>query len=310
MRFISALLLCVISCMPSFGLDKTTEIYDVAGSDTLRLDFYRAASPEPAPVMIFAFGGGFKGGERDNSSYIPMFEYMTRNGVAVVSVDYRTLLKDIPAQEMMTPDKFKANLISAIDAATTDFLKATGYVVSKSSEWNINPSQIFACGSSAGAITVLQAEYSLCNDKIYYAGLGLPDDFNYAGVISMAGAICSDGAPQWDTTPCPMLLFHGDADSIVPFVSATLGDFGLWGSRTISDILTEQQHPHRFHCFNGASHEIAGTPMDENRGEILDFIRAACSTGLNRTTKTTEEIPGNTDYKKDFTIIDYIKANL
>lgn len=71
-----------------------------------------------------------------------MFEYLTRNGVAVVSVDYRTLLKDVPAQEMMTPEGFKSHLASAIQAATTDFLTATGYVISKSSQWNIDPDLI------------------------------------------------------------------------------------------------------------------------------------------------------------------------
>lgn len=310
MKSLSALIFCIITCLSATALDRTTEIYNIAGNDTLRLDFYRASASAPTPVLIYAFGGGFKGGSRADSSYEPMFDYLTRNGVSVVSIDYRTLLKDAPAEEMIIPDGFKTHLAAAIEAATVDLLAATGYVTTHATEWNIDPAQVFACGSSAGAITVLQAEYALCNDKIYYAGLGLPDSYNYAGVISMAGAICSDGAPQWDNAPCPLLLFHGDADCVVPFEKATLGNFGLWGSKSISDGLKATDSPHWFHRFNGASHEIAGSPMTWNYGEIYDFIRAVCSNRFDKITETVESVPGLTDYKTDFTIIDYLKSNL
>lgn len=45
--------------------------------------------------MIFAFGGGFKGGDKADKGYIPYFEFLARNGFVVVSTDYRTTLKNL-----------------------------------------------------------------------------------------------------------------------------------------------------------------------------------------------------------------------
>ncbi len=310
MRLITTILALLLLCTVSEAMPRQTIVYDIAGSDTLRLDFYRADSGRPTPVMIFAFGGGFKGGRRDDPSFMPMFEYMTRNGVSVASVDYRTLLDKVNPAEMMSAEGFKSHLIAAIDTAVADFARATAYIDAHAAQLNIDAKQIFACGSSAGAITVLQAEYKLSERPGAFSAYGLAPEFNYAGVISMAGAICSAGAPQWHAAPCPLLMFHGDADAIVPFEKAELDGFGLWGSKTISDGLAAGNIPHRFHRVNGASHEVSGTPMRRYCGEIYDFIRAVCMFDAGDIVLTVESVPGKTDYKTDFTVLDYIKANL
>ena len=50
--------------------------------------------------------------------------------------------------------------------------------------------------------------------------------------------------------------------------------------------------------------------MTEDRGEILDFIRAVCNFEAGNIVNTVESTPGLTDYRTDFTILDYIKSNL
>lgn len=305
------LVIIALASFLSVSSQKTnTLVYSINRSDTLKLDFYKADNSDKSPLLIYVFGGGFKGGTRNSDSYNRFFDFLTSNGVSVASIDYRTELKDMDKTAMMTPDGFKNSLVAAIDTAVTDLLKATSFLYSNSTELNINPDLIFASGSSAGAITVLQAEYNICNESKLMKISGLPQNFNYAGIIAMAGAICSQNSPQWGKIPAPVLLFHGDADAIVPFEKAILDDFGLWGSKSISDGMTQKSIPHRFHIVRGASHEINISPMSQNIGEIYDFITSVIEHRCGNIVITDETNPEKTDYKKDFTIVDYIKANL
>lgn len=307
-------IILVIIALASFisvrGQNANTLVYEICQNDTLKLDFYKADSEKECPLLIYVFGGGFKGGSRSSDSYNRFFDFLTSNGISVASIDYRTELKNADKATMMTPDGFKNSLVAAIDTAVTDLFSATSFLCSHSEELNINPDLIFTCGSSAGAITVLQAEYSLCNESALAKKSGLPQNFNYAGIISMAGAVCCESNPQWQQTPAPVFLFHGDADAIVPFEKAVLDDFGLWGSKSISDRMKQRNIPHRFHIVRGASHEINSSPMSQNIGEIYDFISSVIEHRSGNIVITDELNPEKTDYKKDFTIIDYIKANL
>ena len=188
-------IVCSFACMQpkpvaNVEVQKENFVFSIKGTDTLSLDKYELTSMSPAskkPVMIFAFGGGFKGGDKADKGYIPYFEFLARNGFVVVSTDYRTTLKNLDPSKVSSPMYFIAALQHAIDTAVEDFYDATGFVINQSSDWNIDVEQIVASGSSAGAITVLQAEYDLCNG--HELAKRLPAGFNYAGVISYAGAL-------------------------------------------------------------------------------------------------------------------------
>ena len=46
----------------------------------------------------------------------------------------------------------------------------------------------------------------------------LPQDFNYAGVMSFSGAILSrEGKVDFKSETCPVLMLHGTADALVPY---------------------------------------------------------------------------------------------
>lgn len=286
---------------------KETGVYNIVETDTLKYDRYYSAEKQTASTLIFAFGGSFKAGERDNKDYVPFFNFLAENGINVVSIDYRTALADAPASQMASIDGFKAALQQAITVAVMDFLSATGYVISMSEEWGIDPTKIFACGSSAGAITALQAENVLISDSL---GGIFPEWFNYAGVISLAGAVCADGEPVWTSKTAPLMLFHGDADNVVPYEKAVIGTMGLYGSKTISRQLNDMDIPHVFHTVMGASHEVCINPMNIYRAEILQFMSDAANGGVGEITILSSRKPGVKDYKTDFTIMDYLKSNM
>lgn len=288
----------------AFGAQKQTYVYNVVDGDTLRMDHYQATKAEGGtPAVIFAFGGGFVGGHRDDARYVPMFEYLAGNGVNVFSVDYRTELKNLTPADKSSFGAMTERMQGAVESACTDFLTATGFVVAMADKLNVNPTQLFACGSSAGAITALQCEYELCNCPVP----GFPKGFNYAGVVAFAGAIMSADGLSWESSPCPMLLFHGDADSNVPFDKLTMGDAGLYGSLAISESLKELSVNHWFHRFNGADHSVAIDPMVRNKGEIYDFIQAVISDKVYDMNAVTTVKNG--EYKTTFTIRDYIESN-
>ena len=282
-----------------------TFVYNVCEDDTLRLDYYRPAQAD-APLMVFAFGGGFMGGQRHTDDYDRLFNYLCDNGVAVATVDYRTVLLADGPESVATIDGFCNALYRAITVAVTDYTMATRYLVANAADLGFDPAKVFAAGSSAGAITVLQTEISVCNG----AQTALPEGFNFAGVISMAGAVCALGQPQWDAAPAPMLLFHGDADSNVPFDSIAVGGFGLFGSQYISRQLAEAHVPHQFHIVRGANHRVNSSACVDYRGEVLDFIRTVSAGSFTRIVITDDAPAEPQTYQTEFTVEDFIRSNM
>ncbi len=307
-------LLVIMSCLGlmAWASVPETRIFNVVDGDTLKMDIYRTPSDNKTlrPAVIFAFGGGFTGGSRDNDEYKEYFDFLCDNEVVVISIDYRTsLVKKAAPGALTSVDGFTASLMTAVTDAVTDFCTATGFVLQHAVEWGIDPDKIVASGSSAGAITALQAEYSLANGQIP-AGV-FPANFNYAAVVSFAGAICCEGTPVWTSVPCPMMLFHGDADRNVPYETLSAGAMGLCGSKTIASGLASCKVPCEFYTFLGADHSIAVSPMHDDLYTILGFIRRVCDGQQSTALDAVRFVPGaSDDYQKNFSISDYIKANL
>lgn len=289
--------------------NKQQHLYAVKGADSLYLDHYVAPVTGERPCMVFLFGGGFVGGTRDNKDYLPYFEMLTRNGIDVVSIDYRLGLRSLKTMQSMPDIRTTITMLNnAVNIAVEDLYSATLFILENAKQWNIDTKAILTSGSSAGAITVLQAENGICNRT--NAAAVLPKGFRYAGVISYAGAIFSvNGKPKWGTTPAPTMFFHGSADRQVPYEKATMFGIGFYGPKYLVKEYEKEQWPHWFYDIEYHTHAVSMLPMYENHNEILTFIKeyALKRREIMMTTTVKDKSLGVQPTK--FKVKDYIKAN-
>ncbi len=282
--------------------------YATHNGEELYMDRYTLGEATDAarPCMIFAFGGGFVMGERDHEYYSVYFDRLAREGIVVVSIDYRLGLKGIKADGGLVAMIEVFN--NAINIAVEDMYAATNYVIARAEEWGVDTSKIMISGSSAGAITAVQAEWMRCNGA--ERAQVLPDDFRYAGVVSCAGAIFSvKGKPKFDTMPAPMLLFHGTSDSNVPYDHSSMFGVGFYGSAYIVKQLDKLGSPYWFYSVEYGDHSIAGIPLFYQCDVIMQFINDFVLNG-NSLQIDTEVVDLNGEKRPTrFKVMDYIKTN-
>lgn len=105
------------------------------------LDFYKAKTDKPAPLLFFVHGGGWMVGDKANPDFLAQ---CLEKGISVVSINYR-FIPDAQAEKIDPPVK----------ACLDDAARALQFVRSKAGEWNIDKTRIAGCGGSAGGFTAL-----------------------------------------------------------------------------------------------------------------------------------------------------------
>lgn len=260
---ISSLILLVGITISSWAQDgpDATYIYAQRDTCTLYMDVYEPNKAETItaeglekPTIVFMFGGGFIAGERNNKSYLKWFNEMKRDGYRIVSIDYRLGLKGsrkVGIAQVNVLDK-------AIHMAVEDLFSATNFLIENAEELGINPENIVISGSSAGAITVMQAEYEISN-RTSWAQV-LPEGFNYAGVMSFSGAILSrEGKVNYKERPCPTLMLHGTADGLVPYKQIAFFNLGFFGGGKLVKRFEKFGFNYNMYHFIDYGHEVAGS---------------------------------------------------
>jgi acetyl esterase/lipase len=273
MNRISLIVFCIFFISPflllGYSVNKETHVFLEKDGQQLKMDIYQSDSLAllPRPCIVFVFGGGFKEGTRDYEKYSNFFNYFANKGFVVVSIDYRLGMKDQSAPGLLN---YKP-LQNAISLAVSDLYSATNFLLENADELYIDPSLIIISGSSAGAITVLQADYEE-RDNHSSADI-LPEDFHYAGVISFAGGIFStEGLPSYTQKPAPTLFFHGSADRLVPFDKKRLFHIGMFGSNSLVKRFKQERYPYMYYRIEDTGHEVSESPMNEFLPEIEKFI--------------------------------------
>lgn len=303
------MVLCATNIYADGGVVRDTYCYATHEGEALYLDRYTSPScSSSAPCMLFAFGGGFVRGERDNAYYADYFRRLAASGIVVVSIDYRLGLRNLDAGADMGIRDMIVAMQRSVDIAVEDIYAATLYILDNAASWGVDTSKIMLSGSSAGAIAVLQAEWGRCNRSSMAAVL--PSDFCYAAVVACAGAIFStSGAPHWSSAPAPTMLFHGTSDRNVPYRKASVMGIGFYGSEYIARELDKLSSPYYFYSVQYADHSVAVTPLIDQIDLILQFIDDYVIDGRRLCVTTDVVRPDCTKAPTRFSVKEYLEAN-
>jgi len=108
------------------------------------LDFWKAESATPTPLVFVIHGGGWQAGEKERVDRFADVSALLKAGISVAAINYR-FIKMAEADGVKPPVKVPLH-----DAA-----RALQFVRSKAAEWNIAKQRIGAAGGSAGACSSL-----------------------------------------------------------------------------------------------------------------------------------------------------------
>lgn len=126
---------------PAPEIKPTLEAVSYGSHKKQVLNFWKAESSKPTPLLFYIHGGGWMGGSYKSVGMVPM---MLQNGISVVSVEYRFI-----------PEATADGVVPPVKGPLMDAARALQFVRSKAAEWNIDKERIGASGGSAGACSSL-----------------------------------------------------------------------------------------------------------------------------------------------------------
>ncbi len=267
----------MLSALAQTGPNGITELHDVvfghAGGRDLHAEIaFPTDAPGPLSAIIYIHGGGWVEGSQKSSP----ISYLAQAGYFAVSIEYRL------SNEAKWP------------AQIEDCQLGVRWLRANAAKYHVDPNRIGAWGESAGGHLVACLG-TMADIKQYQAG------GEYPGVSSAVQAVVDFYGPTDFITPDiytpeahrlteglfgvprdqdpalwksgspvfyvkagdpPMLLVHGDSDTLVPLAQSAVFDAAL----------TKAGVPHEFIIVKNANHGFApvpGTMIDPSRAEIL-----------------------------------------
>lgn len=168
-RHLAAVVLLTLCASPVFAQQKSkpaearpkprsvrTETYDAAVPEPTAsgvrygnherhvLDFWKAESATPVPLVFIIHGGGWQGGSKERAQRFADVAALLKAQISVAAINYRYVRHGV-ADDVKPPVK----------APLQDAARALQFVRSKAAEWNIDKERIGAAGGSAGACSSL-----------------------------------------------------------------------------------------------------------------------------------------------------------
>jgi len=105
------------------------------------LDFFKADSDGPAPLVVYIHGGGWVNGDKQPFGDL---KKLLDAGVSVATINYR-----------FVPQAREAGIRPPVKWPLEDAARAVQFLRSKAGEWNLDKTRIGATGGSAGACSSL-----------------------------------------------------------------------------------------------------------------------------------------------------------
>ena len=281
----------IATAQEAYSPTKTCKFATKDGQD-LYLDYYAPAAGSETtleghekPTVLFAFGGGFKGGERDEEGYQKWFRMLNDEGYPVVSIDYRLALKGVTIKKGAGQVR---QFRHAAQVAAEDMLTAVKYLLDNGSSIGVDASNLVISGSSAGAIASLEADWLFCNGR---SNEEFPEDFDFAGVMPFSGAIITmEGKPRYEKAPAPTAFFHGTADKVVNYKKLHIFKWGIFGSDALAKIFKKNGYTYNIFRYVGHGHEIAES-MTQTFPEQLRFLETVATRGVQRSSDSLIDDP-------------------
>ena len=227
--------------------DYTVETLTYSDEYNLEMDIYKPVGDfcTDRPLLIFAHGGTFIVGDKNNPTMEDLCETFAKRGYVTASINYRLAadLYEGPFAFLQaagfytdTEDAYHVVLKAVMDGKA-----AVRYFRKNHAEANnthgIDPNQIWGGGNSAGGVLFLHVgnvssvdEFTspLDNNRASIAenivnGLGGFEgnsgnpgySSQISGVVSLAGALHRD--EYVDQNDVPTVFCHGDSDGVVPY---------------------------------------------------------------------------------------------
>ena len=267
-----------------------SDVYDWSPSDSgLDMDIYFPEADDftNRPLIIFAHGGSFNAGNKDNPEVVALCQSFVKKGYVTASIQYR-LTSELSLLDSNIMIQTVFNAISDMKAAIRFFRQDVSL---NNNTYGIDSSQIFIGGYSAGAITAINLAFLNYQEEIpnylqsfVDAAGGIEGNSGNSGyssnpkaVISLAGAIYLKSF--LDNQDVPIVSAHAQDDTTVPyecdnalglnFLPVLCGSSELHSTAESFEILNE------LHTFESGGHIAPVSPTNFSNVTlplITDFL--------------------------------------
>ena len=227
-----------------------------------KADIWLAENKDPAPSALLVHGGGFVIGSRSMKPIRLIADHLVRAGISVCAPDYRMVMRG---------GGFRAGRLDVADAFN--------WWRGQCSRFNLDPARINILGLCAGAaLSWAAADLWTAPPSRFISIYGAYDlNWKHGPARWLLKPLLFRRDPQgpvsWSPIncvelPCPVLMIHGDKDSLVPLEAAQV----LYERRLAKNLVTQLK------VFPGQEHGFLNDVQNVHAQHALALITSSVQT--------------------------------